>query len=281
VIEGINYLSGILTATSITVQSAAFQPYDFVSYSGEYLSKILKCSCEYLSMVFEVSTAKKEILQKLSEQAWTPTDLSEELDKSRNTVYNHLKDLHDRGILTKKQVAAKTRPKTEYSIEDGFMQYIAVLPGRYAEKSIKLTPEKQTVLRIWSVPQEEFQPYIESYWRSLKNSADISYRKEIKAVAVYGSVARGEADEDSDIDLLIITEDKEIEDLISGDFGSIRIEAEDGSKICMTEAYSLNEYRNSLAHGSSFLENIQDELHIVYDPDKVLQKPEKVVENEQ
>ena len=224
-------------------------------------------------MVFEVSTAKKEILQKLSEQAWTPTDLAEELDKSRNTVYNHLEDLYDQKVLTKKQVAAKTRPKTEYSIDDGFMQYIAVLPDQYTEKSIKLTPEKQKVLRIWSIPQKEFQPYIESYWWNFKNQVD--YRGDIKAVAVYGSVARGEADKDSDIDLLIITEDKETENLISRDLSSIRVEAQDGSKICMTETYSLKEYRNSLAHGSSFLKNIQDELHIIYDPDKVLQKPGK------
>jgi len=224
-------------------------------------------------MVFEVSTAKKEILQKLSEQAWTPTDLAEELNKSRNTVYNHLEDLYDQKVLTKEQVAAKTRPKTEYSINDGFMQYIAVLPGQYTEKSIKLTPRKQTVLRIWSVPQKEFQPYIESYWWNFKNQVD--YRGDIKAVAVYGSVARGEADKDSDIDFLTVTEDKEIENLISRDLSSVRIEAQDGSKICMTETYSLKEYRNSLAHGSSFLKNIQDELHIIYDPDKVLQNPEE------
>lgn len=272
----------MLTAVSNSDQSQrGCPPHHFVSYSGEYLSKILKCSREYLSMVFEVSTAKKEILQKLTEQAWTPTDLAEELDKSRNTVYNHLEDLHKQGVLTKKQVAAKTRPKTEYSIDDGFIQYIAVLPGQYTEKSIKLTPEKQAILRIWSVPQEEFQPYIENYWWSIKNSADINYRDEIKAVAVYGSVGRGEADKDSDIDFLVITKDKDTEDIVSQNFGSTRIETGEGSKIGMTEAYSMKDYRNSLAHGSGFLENIQNELHIIYDPDRVLQNPEKVLEDEQ
>lgn len=45
--------------------------------------------CGYGGVVFEVSTAEKEILQRLTEQDWTPTDLADELDTSRNTIYNH------------------------------------------------------------------------------------------------------------------------------------------------------------------------------------------------
>ncbi|PSG99219.1 MAG: hypothetical protein BRC29_03780 [Nanohaloarchaea archaeon SW_7_43_1] len=225
-------------------------------------------------MVFEISTARKEILQKLSEQAWTPTELADELGKSRNTVYNHLEDLYDQEVLTKKKVKAKTRPKTEYSIEDGLIQYITVLPDQYAQKNVKLTPEKQTVLRIWSLPQKEFQPYVERYWWKLKNKLD--YRKDIKSVAIYGSVARGEADEDGDIDILVITEDKKTKKLVSEEFGSIRLESEEGSKICMTEAYSIEEYRKSLENNSDFLNSIKDELHIVYDPGRIFQNSEKV-----
>lgn len=231
-------------------------------------------------MVFEVSTAKKKILQKLTERDWTPTDLAQELDKSRNTIYNHLDELYEQGILTKKQVAAKTRPKTEYSIEDGFIQYIAVLPGQYSEKSFPLTPEKQAVLRIWDIPQDEFQPFIEDYWWSIKQSADVSYQEDIKAIAIYGSVARGEADEESDIDFLIVTKDKETEEIVSEQYGSIRITAGNSTKIGMAEVFSMKDYRNSLAHGSSFLEKIQGEVHVLYDPDKVLQNPEHVVSNE-
>lgn len=232
-------------------------------------------------MVFEVSTAKKEILQKLTEQPWTPTELAEELDKSRNTIYNHLTDLHDQGLLTKTAVPAKTRPRTQYSIDDGFMQYIAVLPGQYTEQSLPLTPEKQSVLRAWSIPQEEFHPYVENYWWSIKNSTDLNYRDDIKAVAVYGSVARGQADTDSDIDLLVITADHATAETVADHFGSTRIETENGSKIGMTETYSIKDYRNSRAHGSDFLENIRGELHIIYDPEAILQQPEKVLINEQ
>lgn len=230
-------------------------------------------------MVFEVSQAKKEVLRKLTEGAWTPTDLAKELDKSRNTVYNHLEDLHERGVLTKRRVAAKTRPKTEYSIGRGFLQYIAVLPGQYSEKSLSLTPERQAVLRIWAIPQEEFQPFVENYWWQLKEELDSG--SDITAVAVYGSVARGEADEDSDVDFLVVTDDEEAEKLVSRRFGSLRIEVNGSGKIGMTETYSVEDYRTSVARGSDFLERIEDELHVVYDPDGILRNPAEMVENEQ
>lgn len=232
-------------------------------------------------MVFEVSTAKREILEKLTEQSWTPTDLAEELDKSPNTIYNHLDDLYDRGVLAKQRMAAKTRPKTEYSIGDGFIQYIAVLPGQYSEKSFPLTPEKQAILRIWSVPQDEFHPFVADYWWRLKHGAGVNYREDVTGVAIYGSVARGAADDDSDLDFLVLTRDTDTKELVSEQLGSLRIKADDGTKIAMTEVFSMTEYRDSLAHGSSFLERIRDELHVLYDPETVLQHPEQLLGDEQ
>lgn len=231
-------------------------------------------------MVFEVSTAKREILEKLTERDWTPTDLAQELGKSRNTIYNHLDDLHERGILTKQQVPAKTRPKTEYSIGPGFIQYITALPGQYSEDSFTLTPEKQTVLRIWSVPQSGFQPFVESFWWRIKHSPELNYHEDVTGIALYGSVARGEADADSDIDFLILTSDAETEALVAEQFGSLRIKANGAAKIAMAEVFSISEYRDSLARGSSFLQAIQDELHTLYDPEKILQQPERVLSDE-
>jgi predicted transcriptional regulator len=106
------------------------------SYSYEYLGKIFKYSFELLGMVFAVSAAKERILQKLAEQDWSPTDLAEELGKSPETIYNHLHDLEEQGVLSTRQVAAKTRPKTEYSIGNGLIQYVAVLPGQYQQGAL-------------------------------------------------------------------------------------------------------------------------------------------------
>lgn len=228
--------------------------------------------------MFEVSAAKREILQKLVERDWTPTDLAEDLDKSPETIYNHLNDLAERGILSKRQVAAKTRPKTEYSIGEGFIQYIAVLPGQYRERILELDESKAPIVRIWNVPQQEFHPYLENFWWSLKHDADIDLRKDITAVAIYGSVARGTADRDSDIDVLVVTENATVEEFVNGHFGALRLETNAGSKIAIAEVYTKRDYRNSLVHGSDFLRNVRDEMHIVYDPINLLRRPEGVID---
>lgn len=229
-------------------------------------------------MVFEVSRAKREVVEKLVERDWTPTDLAAELGKSRTTVYNHLDDLHQRGLLSKTTVSAKTRPKTKYSIGDGFVQYVAVLPGSFAEQSFQITPSKAATLRVWDLPQEEFHPFVEEYWWRLRTHDEIDVADDVLAVAVYGSVARGEADDQSDVDVLLIARDEADVRSITEVYGTVRLEVGASSKIAMTEVFTASEYRESVAHGSDFLAEIQDELHVVYDPERVLRRPEAIGE---
>jgi len=214
--------------------------------------------------MFEVSTAKKQMLEKLTQQDWAPSDLAEELGKSPETVYNHLDELAEQGVLTKKKVAAKTRPKTEYSIDDGFIHYMTVLPGQLTERNLELDTNKTALFRIWTIPQPEFHPFLEELWHTLRK------RQNLRAVAVYGSVARGDADHESDIDILLIAEDEAAEDRLNDEYGSTLLKTKDGTKVCMTQVYTQKSYRNSLARGSDFLTNIQDELHTVYDPERIL-----------
>ncbi len=230
--------------------------------------------------MFEVSTAKKEILERLARQPWTPTDLAEALDKSPNTVYNHLEALYNLGVLTKTQVAAKTRPKTEYNIGEGFIQYLAVFPGQYTEDTLSLTPEKHAIIRIWGIPQEQFHSYIENYWWRIRYGTDIDHRANIHAVAVYGSVANGTADDDSDLNVLVITADTDTALFVRDKFGSLRLDIDNEPIIALTEVYTANEYRNGIEHGSDFLEAIENELHVIYDPDNHLPHPEAQFTNE-
>lgn len=226
--------------------------------------------------MFAVSQAKKRILKKLAEQDWTPTDLAEDLGKSPESVYNHLNELAEQGILTTRQVPAKTRPKTAYSIGEGFVQYIAVESGRLQEGTFALDDYKGPLFRIWTLPQEEFHPFLQTYWWRLTHSPDITLQEDVRAVGVYGSVARGDANEGSDIDVLIITGDRESAQTVTDRVGSVRIETGSGARIVLAEVYTVEEYRNSWMHGSQFLQEVLPEVHTVYDPDRVLDNPDAV-----
>lgn len=219
-------------------------------------------------MLFEVSTAKRQILKHVAEQDWSPTDLAEELEKSPETLYNHLNELADQGVLTKTSVAAKTRPKTEYSIGNGFVEYIAVLPGQVIQRTLELNPNKEALFRLWAIPQQEFHPYLEELWRRLNQEEGL------RAAAVYGSVARGEAGKESDIDLLLIVENEAAEQAFMEEYGSLRLTVDNRSQLCMAEVYTVDEYRNSVAHGSEFLASVREEVHVIHDPDRLLDQPE-------
>ncbi len=214
--------------------------------------------------MFEVSEAKKRILEKLVERNWTPTELAEELELTTQTTYNHLNQLEQKEILQKKKIKAKTRPKTQYSIGKGFVQYIAATPGNLEIKTMKLNKNKKALFRIWSTPQPEFHPYLEELWHQLKKE------NEIQAIGIYGSVARGEADQDSDIDTIIITKTKQKEKEIKEKYGTKPIKTQKGTKLIMTQVYTIKSYKKSLNHQSDFLTNIKEEIIPIYDPEGIL-----------
>lgn len=217
--------------------------------------------------MFEVSGAREEVLEKLAERDWTATGLADELGKSTPAVYNHLDALAEQSVVSKRQVAAKTRPRTEYSIGEGFVQFLAALPGRYAKGALALDPNKRALVSIWTVPQPEFHPYLESLWFQLREEEGLV------AVALYGSVARGDADEGSDVDVLLIAEAEDAERL-KDTYGTRRFEYQDGTRLGMAQVYTPESYRTSLAEGSDFLDGIQDELHVVFDSRGVLSSAE-------
>lgn len=229
--------------------------------------------------MFELSTAKREVIEKLTDQDWTPTDLAAELGKSPETVYNHLNELQELGALSKQKVAAKTRPKTEYSLGTGFVQYVAALPGRFEERVFELDDRKGPVVSIWNVPQPEFHPYLEDLWWGLRLNDDVDLETEVAAFAVYGSVARGTAEQDSDVDLLAVVEDRHAEERLTELLGTRVVETEVGRKLVATQVYTREDYRESETRGSDFLAGIRDDLHPIYDPERLLVAPEKSPED--
>lgn len=218
--------------------------------------------------MFAVSEAKREILRKLTERDWSPTDLAEELEKSPAAIYNHLNDLAERGVLTSHQVSAKTRPKTNYSIGRGLIQYLTVLPGQFQEGALNVTSSKEAMFRIWAIPQDAFHPFLERYWWSLVLDEAIDPEKDLVAAGVFGSVARGNADEGSDIDILLVVADEDAKATLEEELGSVLLRSGDQRRIGMTEIYTAQEFEESLTRGSDFLATVLDEIHPLFDPER-------------
>lgn len=227
--------------------------------------------------MFQVSEAKREVLRSLAERDWSPTDLAEELGKSPETVYNHLHDLEEMGLLETRTVAVKTRPKTEYSIGNGLIQYITLLPGQFREGTLNIDETKEVMFRIWALPQAELHVYLERFMWSMWTSDAIDH---VTAVGVYGSVARGEADDDSDIDLLVVTPTDDGQSAVEDGYGSTILEFGGTSRVGMAEVFTEEEFRNSLTHGSDFLTTVLEEIHPIYDPEGLLIEPERGIHRE-
>lgn len=73
-----------------------------------------------------------------------------------------------------------------------------------------------TLDEVWKIPQEEFRPIVERVRERVHDAVDA-----IEAIGLFGSVARGTADRESDIDLLILHEDalraqRELNDVLAG-----------------------------------------------------------------
>lgn len=85
-------------------------------------------------------------------------------------------------------------------------------------------------------------------------------------------MARGKAGADSDIDLLLIAEDEAAEHAFTEAYGSLRLTVDDRLKLCMAEVYTVDEYRNRVTHGSEFLASAWKEIHVIHDPDRLLDR---------
>lgn len=84
----------------------------------------------------------------------------------------------------------------------------------------------------------------------------------VEAIIVYGSVARGEATEGSDIDLLIISAAKK--DLIDQAFDvSFRIDLENGT-LTTLNFYTPKEFLDNLARGEPLLREVMREGKAIY-----------------
>lgn len=121
--------------------------------------------------------AMQDILSRLVEDPYsefTIGQLAEMVDANQATVSKAVKLLRELGTI-------HTRP-------DGRKQYVCINPDRLTKSD-----------PVLSIPQSEFHKPVRAFVRRAEDELD-----EVVGILLFGSVARGDADRASDIDLLVI-----------------------------------------------------------------------------
>lgn len=210
----------------------------------------------------QLNTTQWRIIQELSKKDRTPSELAEKLKFSLPSIHVQLKELERNKLISKtERKEGKTRPFTEYSLGKGFIYFIKALPGETEKKFLEINEELKLHLRIWSIPQKEYHYYVESFWWKLER-----YLDDIEAMAVYGSVARGEAREGSDIDILLLIKDKKKIKKYENLFGAKDVGPKGDIKMIMAQIFQTDDFENSLNKGSKFATEAIKNLIMIYDP---------------
>lgn len=208
---------------------------------------------------------RREVFESLVDADRSATELADRLDRSVQTVYDHLESLREMGYI--KQVgkrSGKTRPETLYTASE-FGQIFAAFDGELLERNVTLTQTHKTMLSVLRVPQSEFHPLLFSYLFVSPNDW-----RGVKAIAVYGSVARGDADENSDIDVFHVVENGA--EILDADRQALLVETQlqfAPRRLLSPEWFTERELENGREAGSQFLRNVFEEAIALYDPDGV------------
>lgn len=212
-----------------------------------------------------ISGKRWEIIKILSKGDRAPTELAKMLRISNPTIHKHLKYLEDEKLIKKEgEKRGKTKPYIQYSLGEGFIYFVEALPREVRKEFLVIDENLKIHLRIWSIPQKEFHYFVEKFWWEIQDDLN-----DIQAVAIFGSVAKGDAKANSDIDVLILA--KRVKK-IEKKYGAKMIakpNAEKG-KMVMAQVFTSEDFVRSLKSGSVFVKEAIKEMVIIYDPNKIL-----------
>ena len=201
---------------------------------------------------------KMEILKELEGEEKTPTELSNEMGLTISSITKHLKELEEMDLIVQSgRKEGKTRSYTKYKLKD-FIYFAASIDGKVQKKVVEPDQYSKVLFKILSIPQNRFHKPLEKFWQEVQDDLE-----KIDGLMVYGSVARGDARKDSDIDLLIISDSEKLE----SEYGAKVI----GGKMFMAKVFSKEEFRQNLKKGSDFALSALKEGILLYDTERFLQ----------
>lgn len=230
-------------------------------------TEIFKYLTNYL--IIMIAGNRWRIIQLLSEGKKTPTELATLLKISLPSLHEHLTYLEKENMIMRTEgKKGKTRPYTEYSLGQGFVYFIKAMPGEAEQKFMAIDEDLKLHLRVWSIPQKGYHHCIEAFWWELQGHLD-----SISSMGVYGSVARGDAKEGSDIDILLLVKKdvKKYEKL----FGAKLIGPKGKGEMVMAQVFEAKDFENSLKKGSKFAQEVLKEIRIIYDQENIIEKLKK------
>jgi predicted nucleotidyltransferase/predicted transcriptional regulator len=211
----------------------------------------------------QVSETQWKILKELAKSDMAPTDLAKTLKITLPSVHVQLKQLLSRQLIKEvERESGKTRPFTKYSLGNGFVYIIKALPGEISKTLLEIDDNIIFHLRVWSVAQKEYHPYLDQFWWILQN-----YIYDIDAVILFGSVAKGNAKPGSDIDILLLVR-KDVEKYEKM-FGAQLVGTKQEKKMFMCQVFKTDDFENSLKKGSDFAAEVVKSNIVLYDPDKL------------
>jgi len=204
-----------------------------------------------------LSDRKVEVLKEFSGKERTPTELSERLDLTVSSVNKHLEDLEELELVERcGKKKGKTRSYWKYRLRD-FVYFLSSLDGEVERKGVDLDEEMKVPIRALSLPQERFHRPLMKFWYEVQD-----YIERIDGIMVYGSVARGDAREESDIDVLLVSDDESLEE----ELGAKVV----GKKMFMVKRFTEEEFSEMIEESSDFAGNVLEEGKVIYDPEDIL-----------
>lgn len=211
------------------------------------------------------SETKWKLVQSLSKKDKTATELAEQFNTSISNITQQLSDLESVKIV--KKVGTKkgaTRPFAKYSLDRGFILLVEAMPKEARKLFMEVDENLKMHLRIWSIPQKEFHYFVEKFWWDMQDCME-----SVKSVAVFGSVAKGEARPDSDIDVIVLADETAKEELEKR-FSAKIVGPKGSGKMIMSQVFAPDEFENSLKSGSKFAKEVLDSMIVIYDKNSVL-----------
>lgn len=142
------------------------------------------------------STTPKQIINALLQGEKSLTDLSKEIDISKQALLKHLNQLEERGFIQSKK-SPKDAVQKSYSIISNTV-LLSINENGYAISCSSNGFLDERYPLLIQITQAEFRNEIRRYLVAIEKSNCNP------AVIVYGSVARGKAGKESDIDLSLV-----------------------------------------------------------------------------